>query len=255
MGLSFVIGLGQLVGVTYLPLYLQAVTGVSATNSGLLLLPLLGGMIIVSAATGQLISRCGTPPGCSRSSGAGHRRDRVLPLFDHDARDGEFTTVAVFMFVTGIGLGFINPVISLSAQLAVDRTRIGVATTSVSVTRSLGAGVGVAVLGSVFTTTRERSHEQTRPPSLEIRGGEHGALTRCVRFRLHIQQVSYPRALRQSHEDVPLDGSGYRRRVSDSAGPSRIRTWTNRVLLPQGTPKDSTATSDGPPGEETPTND
>ncbi len=151
MGLSFMIGLAQLVGVTYLPLYLQAVTGVSATNSGLLLFPLLGGMIIVSAITGQLISRSG--------------RLRIYPLlgtaigavgyylFSTMTPATDFTTVAIFMFVTGVGLGFINPVLSLSAQLAVDRTRIGVATTSVSVTRSLGAGVGVAVLGSVFTTT------------------------------------------------------------------------------------------------------
>ncbi|MCO8246313.1 MFS transporter [Haladaptatus sp. AB643] len=151
MGLSFVIGLGQLVGVTYLPLYLQAVTGVSATNSGLLLLPLLGGMIVVSAITGQLISRYG--------------RLRVFPvvgfatasigyyLFSTMTPDMGFTTIAGFMLVTGVGLGFVNPVLSLSAQLAVDRTRIGVATTSVSVTRSLGSGIGVAVLGSVFTST------------------------------------------------------------------------------------------------------
>jgi len=150
MGLSFIIGLGQLVGVTYLPLYLQAVTGVSATNSGLLLLPLLGGMIVLSAATGQLISRWG--------------RLRIFPivgmaiaavgyyLFSTMSPATGFVTVAVFMFITGVGLGFVNPVLSLSAQLAVDRARIGVATTSVSVTRSLGAGVGVAVLGSVFTT-------------------------------------------------------------------------------------------------------
>lgn len=151
MGLSFVIGLGQLVGVTYLPLYLQAVTGVSATNSGLLLLPLLGGMIVVSAITGQLISRYG--------------RLRVFPvvgfaiasvgyyLFSTMTPDMGFTTIAGFMLVTGVGLGFVNPVLSLSAQLAVGRTRIGVATTSVSVTRSLGSGIGVAVLGSVFTST------------------------------------------------------------------------------------------------------
>ncbi|MFB6078933.1 MAG: MDR family MFS transporter [Halarchaeum sp.] len=151
MGLSFVIGLGQLVGVTYLPLYLQAVTGVSATSSGLLLLPLLGGMIVVSAVTGQLISRYG--------------RLRVYPvlgtaiaavgyyLFGTMTPETGFATVAAYMLVTGVGLGFINPVLSLSAQLAVDRTRIGVATTSVSVTRSLGSGVGVAVLGSVFATT------------------------------------------------------------------------------------------------------
>lgn len=151
MGLSFVVGLGQLVGVTYLPLYLQAVTGVSATNSGLLLLPLLGGMILLSAATGQLISRWGRlrifPIIGSAITGVGYY------LFSTMTPETGFVTVASFMFVTGVGLGFINPVLSLSAQLAVKRARIGVATTSVSVTRSLGAGVGVAVLGSIFSST------------------------------------------------------------------------------------------------------
>jgi len=150
MGLSFVIGLGQLVGVTYLPLYLQTVTGVSATNSGLLLLPLLGGMIVVSAVTGQLISRYGYvkiyPVVGTAIAAAGY------VLFSTMTPDTGFYTVAGYMLVTGIGLGFINPVLSLSAQLAVDRTRIGVATTSVSVTRSLGSGVGVAVMGSLFTS-------------------------------------------------------------------------------------------------------
>lgn len=151
MGLSFIVGLGQLVGVTYLPLYLQAVTGVSATNSGLLLLPLLGGMILLSAATGQLISRWGRlrifPIIGSAITGIGYY------LFSTMTPETGFLTVASFMFITGVGLGFINPVLSLSAQLAVDRARIGVATTSVTVTRSLGAGVGVAVLGSVFAST------------------------------------------------------------------------------------------------------
>ena len=111
-GTSFMIGLAQLVGVTYLPLYLQAVTGVSATNSGLLLFPLLGGMIIVSAITGQLISRSGRSPdfpllGTAIGAVGYYLFSTMTPATD-------FTTVAVFMFVTGVGLGFVNPVLSLS---------------------------------------------------------------------------------------------------------------------------------------------
>ncbi len=148
MGLSFVLGLAQFVGVIYLPLYLQAVTGASATNSGLLLLPLLGGMIVTSALTGQLISRFGRikpfPVVGLAVAAVGYY------LFSTMAPDTTFLTVAGFMLVTGVGLGFVNPVLSLSAQLAVDRSELGVATTSVSLTRSLGSGIGVAVMGTLF---------------------------------------------------------------------------------------------------------
>ncbi len=209
-------------------------------------------MIIVSAATGQLISRLG--------------RLRMFPLlgtaiaaigyylFSTMTPATEFTTVAVFMFVTGIGLGFINPVLSLSAQLAVDRTRIGVATTSVSVTRSLGAGVGVAVLGSVFTTTFANDLTSKLGPQASKYAGGARSVNEIRSLPPHIQQVVI-HALSGSLTKmflwtVPVIVVGFLIALTfpnpnlDEEGPA-----------PQGTPKDSTATSDGPPGEETPTND
>jgi predicted MFS family arabinose efflux permease len=137
----------------YLPVFLQAVLGASATNSGLLLLPLVGGMLVTSAVTGQLMTRLGqykpfTVLGTLCAAVGFWLLHTMGPSTPH-------TMSTAFMFVTGMGLGFVMPTLTVAAQNVVDRTNLGVATTSVTFSRSLGSSVGVAVLGAVLTNQME----------------------------------------------------------------------------------------------------
>ncbi len=90
--------------IIYIPVFAQGVIGVNATNSGLILLPLMLGLIVIGIVTGQLITRTGRYKGVHP-----HRRRRhgrglwLLTRLDHTATQGELTLA---MIVLGVGLGF-----------------------------------------------------------------------------------------------------------------------------------------------------
>jgi EmrB/QacA subfamily drug resistance transporter len=146
---SLVVGFALFGSTTFLPLFLQVVDGASPTASGLLMVPLMGGSLVLSIITGQLVTR--------------RRRYRVFPiagtavlavglflLSTMDERTGR-PAQAVFMFIVGAGLGLTMQVLVLAAQNAVPYEQLGVATSSVTLFRSVGGSLGTAVLGAVFT--------------------------------------------------------------------------------------------------------
>lgn len=146
--LSFLIGTAMFGAVTYLPLYLQVVKGVSASSSGLLLVPLMGGVLLASTLTGRHITRTGryafTGPTGFTLIVAG---TSVL------ATVGTGTPLwLVFgvMVVLGIGLGIMSPPLTLAVQNIVDAADMGVATATNMFMRTMGASVGVATFGAVF---------------------------------------------------------------------------------------------------------
>ncbi|MFB6130627.1 MAG: MDR family MFS transporter [Salinigranum sp.] len=149
IALSFCLGVGIFGATIYLPVFLQTVLGVSATNSGLLLLPLVGGMLVTAALTGQLMTRTGRYKpfvvlGTVLGTGGYWLLHTMGPATTH-------LHSTLYMVLTGMGFGFIMPVLTVAVQNAVDRKNLGVATTSVTFSRSLGSAVGVAVFGALLT--------------------------------------------------------------------------------------------------------
>ncbi|HEX4011786.1 MAG TPA: MFS transporter [Solirubrobacteraceae bacterium] len=146
--IGLVVGFALFGSVTYLPLFLQVVLGATPTGSGLEILPLMGGLLITSIVSGQLISRTG--------------RYRAFPIAGtavmvvglgllstmgpHTSR----LTASAFMFILGLGLGSVMQVLVLAVQNAVDYKDLGVATSGATLFRSIGGSVGTAVLGSIF---------------------------------------------------------------------------------------------------------
>ena len=134
--------------IVFMPLFLQVVTGASATGSGLLLLPLLLATTMTTAVVGRVVTKTG--------------HYKVFPtvglavmaigLFLFSRMDAETSrgTAAVFMVVFGVGFGMVSQILVLAIQNAVDRRDIGIATASANLFRSLGGSVGVAVFGAVF---------------------------------------------------------------------------------------------------------
>lgn len=148
-GVGLIIGLALYGTVTLLPLFLQVVNGASAQNSGLQLVPLMGGLLITSIASGQLISRRG--------------RYKIFPilgtaittfaLFLLSRMDVDTTRAAsaVYMFILGLGLGMVMQVLVIAVQNAVDYSQLGVATSGATLFRSIGGAVGTAIFGAIFT--------------------------------------------------------------------------------------------------------
>ncbi|MFB4279124.1 MFS transporter [Nonomuraea sp. MTCD27] len=148
---GFVVGFGMFGALTYLPLFLQVVHGVSPTLSGVYLLPMMAGMLTMSVVSGQIIAKTGKyrylPIGGTAFASVG-----MFLLSTMDERSSLFT-MGVYLLVLGIGLGMTMQVLVIVVQNAVDFKDLGVATSGATFFRSIGGSFGVATLGAVFSAT------------------------------------------------------------------------------------------------------
>lgn len=147
---GLIIGFALLGSVTYLPLFLQIVKGLSPTASGLWMIPLMGGTLTMSIFAGQIVSRTG--------------RYKLFPiigtamvtiaLFLISRMTAETTTLttAGFMLLLGCGLGCVMQVLIIAVQNAVDYHDLGVATSNAILFRFIGGSLGTALLGAVLAT-------------------------------------------------------------------------------------------------------
>jgi EmrB/QacA subfamily drug resistance transporter len=145
---GFVVGFALFGAVTYLPLFLQVVKGASPTGSGLQLLPLMGGLLITSIVSGQIITRTGRYKPFPIAGTA--VMTLGLYLLSTMSPSSSRTSISLFMFILGLGLGMVMQVLILAVQNAVDYSDLGVATSGATLFRSIGGSLGTAVLGAIF---------------------------------------------------------------------------------------------------------
>jgi EmrB/QacA subfamily drug resistance transporter len=148
--LSFLVGAAMFGAVNFLPQYMQDVQGASATASGLLLLPMMFGMLIVMLAIGQLILRNGRYRAYPIIGGAVLAVGMLLLLM----LKVDTTTVvsSSLTLVVGLGMGFIMQNTTLITQNSVELRDMGAASGSVTLFRTIGGSLGIALLGSIFTS-------------------------------------------------------------------------------------------------------
>jgi EmrB/QacA subfamily drug resistance transporter len=158
---TFVLGFSMFGAIIYVPLYLQIVKGATPTRSGLLMLPMMGGLIATSIVSGRLISRVGrykwfTVAGTGVVS-VGLAGFGLLPIGDApngfvDYQAGApLWRVDLYMLVIGVGMGLSMQPLILAAQNSLDPRDMGIGTSFVTFFRSLGGSVGVAALGAVLS--------------------------------------------------------------------------------------------------------
>src|SRR6266542_3101118 len=147
-GIGFVVGFALFGAVTFLPLYQQTVQGASATNSGLLLLPLMAGLLVTSVVVGRAITKTG--------------RYKVFPivggvlmvvgmlLLAQLSFDTSKTASALYMVVLGLGMGCLMQTTILIAQNSVEPRDLGVASSGATFFRSIGGSFGVSLFGAIF---------------------------------------------------------------------------------------------------------
>jgi EmrB/QacA subfamily drug resistance transporter len=142
------IGMAMFGAIIFIPLYLQLVYGLSATDSGLRMLPLMGGLLVAAIGSGRVISRIG--------------RYRIFPIVGTGtivvgmfllSRLGVGTApwvAAFYMLVIGVGIGLVMQVLVLVVQNDAQPENIGVATSTATFFRSVGGAFGVAIFGAIF---------------------------------------------------------------------------------------------------------
>jgi EmrB/QacA subfamily drug resistance transporter len=153
--LSFLVGAAMFGAVNFLPQYMQDVQGASATASGLLLLPLMFGMLVVMLTVGQLIMRNGRYRIYPIVGGAALTAGMLLMLL---LQVGTSTAEAsALTLVAGLGMGFIMQNTTLITQNSVTLRDMGAASGSVTLFRTIGGSLGIALLGSIFTSRLENT--------------------------------------------------------------------------------------------------
>jgi len=148
--IGLTLGLGMFSAIGFIPTFLQMSSGTSAAASGLLMLPMMVGLIGTSIASGIAITRTG--------------RYKMFPIIGtlltaaamvaltSLTADTLIWLICVFLFVFGAGLGLIMQVVVLVAQNSVPAAMIGTATSTNNYFREVGASLGVAVFGTIFTS-------------------------------------------------------------------------------------------------------
>ncbi|MGS2615618.1 MDR family MFS transporter [Micromonospora sp. LZ34] len=148
-GAGFVLGLVMFGSIIFIPLYLQIVKGASPTRSGLLMLPMMAGIIVTSVLTGRAMSRIGRykwfPVTGSVVLLVG------MLLFTRLHVDTSLWVAFGFMVVIGVGLGLCMQSLILAVQNAVSMRDLGAGTSAATFFRSLGGSFGVALLGAVLS--------------------------------------------------------------------------------------------------------
>jgi EmrB/QacA subfamily drug resistance transporter len=163
---GFIVGLAMFGSVTYMPLYLQVVRGVSPARAGLELTPMMAGVLVTSVGSGRLITRIG--------------RYRMFPIIGTAVMTAGLALLAtlgvasaswqppVYMLVLGLGLGMVMQVLILAVQNAVDYRDLGVATSGATLFRSIGGSVGVAAFGALFAARLTSGLAALMPPGTHL---------------------------------------------------------------------------------------
>lgn len=147
-GIGFLLGFAMFGAINFLPLFQQTVQGASATNSGLLLLPMMGAAMVVSIFVGKAITATGKYKIYPIIGGAGMAVGMWL-LSTMDVGTSSWQT-GVFIALLGVGMGFLMQTTMLIAQNSVEQRDLGVASSASTFFRSIGGSFGVSLFGAVF---------------------------------------------------------------------------------------------------------
>jgi EmrB/QacA subfamily drug resistance transporter len=184
---GFVVGLALFGSLTFMPLYLQVVKGISPTHAGMTLTPMMAGVLVTSIGSGRIISRIG--------------KYRPFPIVGTAivtlglgllATLGTTTSVwatIVYMVVLGLGLGLVMQVLVLAAQNAVNHRDLGLATSGTTLFRSIGGTIGVSLFGAIFTANLADNLQGAFPAGANLPSASAPAAIQGLSSTAHILYV------------------------------------------------------------------
>lgn len=157
--LSILAGIAMFASILYIPQYQQIVRGNTPTESGLLMLPLILGLLGASIVSGRLISKSGH-----------YRKFPIIGtalltfglwLFSHLTLETSHITLSIWMLVIGAGLGMFMQIATLAVQNSTARADLGSATSTVTFFRSIGSSLGGAIFGSILVSRLTHHIQET----------------------------------------------------------------------------------------------
>jgi EmrB/QacA subfamily drug resistance transporter len=160
---TVIFGMGLFGSISFIPLFIQGVVGSSATNSGILLMPLMLTAMAASVLSGQLVARYGRYKWLTVLSMAISVIGTVL-LFRLDVRAGN-TEVVVAMLVLGLGMGVGMALYTLIVQNALPQ-KMAQATSALTFFRQIGATIGLAAMGSLMVSAFPSAFTSALPTSV-----------------------------------------------------------------------------------------
>jgi EmrB/QacA subfamily drug resistance transporter len=146
--IGFLLGFAMFGAINFLPLFQQTVQGASATNSGLLLLPMMGAAMVVSLFVGRAITATGKYKIYPVIGGVGMAVG--MYLLSTMGIDTPSWQTGVYIAVLGLGMGFLMQTTMLIAQNSVEQKDLGVSSSATTFFRSIGGSFGVSLFGAIF---------------------------------------------------------------------------------------------------------
>ncbi len=209
-----IVGVGMFGGMMTLPLLLQIVNGATPTEAGLLMLPMVAGMMTASIVSGQVTSRTGKYK-LFLVSGTAFLTAGYAYMFSY-TYDQPMWQVSIGMIIIGMGLGQLMQTLTLVAQNAVPASDIGVATSSATFFRQMGGTLGVAIFISIlfnslpdkiakaFEDNKSEFTDAVRRITADAMSGKIGADDPNVKF---LQTMGDPNATAELGDKLNTDSS------------------------------------------------
>jgi len=175
---GLITGVAMFGTLAYLPTFLQMVTGADATQAGLLMIPMMAGLLITSIVSGQLVSKTG--------------RYKIFPiigmlivavalvLLSTMTATMPVWLICCYLAIMGIGLGMSMQILVLIVQNQFPNSQLGMATASSNYFRQIGASLGSAVVGSLFATKLASLLSERLPAAATSGAGGSNSLTPAV---------------------------------------------------------------------------
>lgn len=159
---AFMVSMVMFGAIIYIPVFAQAVIGLDATDSGLILMPLMLGFILLGITTGALITRTGSyKPFMLAGVAVMAIGIWMITRLGYGSTSGELTLA---MVVLGVGLGMCMQQYTLVVQNQVAQTDMGTGTAATQFFRNVGSTIGIAIFGTAMTLGLPRAIASHMPP-------------------------------------------------------------------------------------------
>ncbi|MFC4182584.1 MDR family MFS transporter [Saccharococcus thermophilus] len=162
-GIGFLMSIGMFGAIVFVPLFMQGVVGVSATQSGTVMTPMMITMIVGSIIGGRMVYKIGV------------KTQLIIGMFIMAAGFGLLSTMDVettkwtatlYMIVLGLGVGLVMPILTLALQETFPKSELGVVTSSSQFFRAIGGTFGMTILGAIMNYRSSHLLEDRLMPML-----------------------------------------------------------------------------------------
>ena len=168
---TFITGFGMFSSIIFIPLFFQGVLGASATSSGSFLTPMMLGIVVGAAISGQIVSRLG---GYRLPATAGVLiMTAGLFVLSTMSSSTAYGLAIGYIVMLGFGLGFTFPSFTIAVQNSVEHRFLGVATSALQFYRAIGGSLGLAVLGAYMTNRFQSQLAEKLPQQARDALGEN----------------------------------------------------------------------------------